>query len=158
MKLEIELDINKIDYDAINKQIAEKVATLNIKDEYDIESKIDRKISNLVSDEVDNHYNRYLDGYWSGVPSEGKKLIESMTKDEIERRTKLALEKVFDDEYSADKIREVALKVIPDVFGAVLFKKMENNLFSAEYSYYDRTHRMVMSEIANAINQVKYNL
>ena len=26
MKLEIELDLNKIDYDAINKQIAEKVA------------------------------------------------------------------------------------------------------------------------------------
>ena len=30
MKLEIELDLNKIDYDAINKQIAEKVAELNI--------------------------------------------------------------------------------------------------------------------------------
>ena len=34
MKLEIELDLNKIDYDAINKQIAEKVAELNIKEEY----------------------------------------------------------------------------------------------------------------------------
>lgn len=35
MKLEIELDLNKIDYDAINKQIAEKVAELNVKEEYE---------------------------------------------------------------------------------------------------------------------------
>ena len=57
MKLEIELDLNKIDYDAINKQIAEKVAELNIKEEYDIESKISNKITSIVNKEVDDSYN-----------------------------------------------------------------------------------------------------
>ena len=48
MKLKIELDLNKIDYDAINKQIAEKVAELNIKETYEIESKIDKKINDKI--------------------------------------------------------------------------------------------------------------
>ena len=60
MKLEIELDLNKIDYDAINKQIAEKVAELNIKEEYDIESKINNKITSIVNKDVDDSYNSYI--------------------------------------------------------------------------------------------------
>ena len=56
MKLEIELDLNKIDYDAINKQIAEKVAELNIKETYDIESKINTKINNKISISSSTNY------------------------------------------------------------------------------------------------------
>lgn len=63
MKLEIELDLNKIDYDAINKQIAEKIAALDIKEIYDVESKINSKITNLIKQEVDESYNSYLERY-----------------------------------------------------------------------------------------------
>ena len=48
---------------------------------YDIESKIDNKISNLVKEEVDCSYNKYIDRYWgNGDTSDGRKLIESMSK------------------------------------------------------------------------------
>lgn len=83
MKLEIELDLDKIDYDAINKQIAEKVAALNLKEEYDIESKINNKITSMVNKEVEQSYNSYICDYWKHPTSEGKALIKSMSKQKL---------------------------------------------------------------------------
>lgn len=153
MKLEIELDLNKIDYDAINKQIAEKVAALDIKEMYGIESKIDNKISNLVKEEVDCSYNQYIDRYWRNATSKGRELIESMSKAEIENRTKQVIEEIFANDYNEDTMREVMLKIIPDVFSSILFKRMESALFTKEYNYYDQIQNMVRSQIDNALRR-----
>ena len=154
MKIEIELDINKIDYDAINKQIAEKVAALEIKDMYDIESKIDNKISNLVKEEVDCSYNKYIDRYWgNGDTSDGRKLIESMSKAEIENKTKQVIEEIFANDYNEDTMREVMLKMIPDIFASILFSRMESALFTKEYNYYNQIQNMVRSQIDSMIRK-----
>ena len=151
MKLEIELDLNKIDYDAINKQIAEKVAELNIKEEYDIESKISNKITSIVNKEVDDSYNSYIKKYWSCPTSEGKKLIESISKSEIENRTKKVMEEIFSTEYNEETLREVMLKIIPDVFASILFRRMESALFILEKNYYNQIYNMVRGEINSRI-------
>ena len=156
MKLEIELDLNKIDYDAINKQIAEKVAELNIKEEYDIGSKIDNRITSVVNREVDESYNSYIENYWSSPTSEGKKLIESMSKTEIENRTKKVMEEIFTNEYNEDTLKEVMLKIIPDVFTSILFSRIESALFSKEHNYYNQIYGMVRGEIDSAINRLRY--
>ena len=65
MKLEIELDLNKIDYDAINKQIQDKIADLNIQETYDIKSKVDNKIEELIDRDVIGT-NGYIErNYWT---------------------------------------------------------------------------------------------
>lgn len=156
MKLEIELDLNNIDYDAINKQIAEKIAALNIKDIYDIESKINNKISNLVKEEVDYSYNKYIDKYWRDATSDGRELIESMSKAEIENRTKQVIEEIFANDYNEDIIREVMLKTIPDIFTSILFTRIESALFSKEFNYRNEIHNMVRSQIASAIGRNAY--
>lgn len=158
MKLEIELDLNKIDYDAINKQIAEKVAELNIKEEYDIESKISNKITSIVNKEVDDSYNSYIKKYWSCTTStsEGEKLIESISKSEIENRTKKVMEEIFTNEYNEETLKEVMLKIIPDVFASILFSRMESALFNKEHNYYNQIYGMVRGEISSAINRLRY--
>lgn len=153
MKLEIELDLNKIDYNAINKQIAEKVAALDIKDMYDVDSRIDSKISNLIKEEVDCSYNRYIDKYWRDATSQGRDLIESMSKAEIENRTRQAIEEIFANDYNEDAMREVMLKMIPDIFASILFRRMESALFNKEYDYYNQTQNMVKSLIDSRIRR-----
>lgn len=147
MKLEIELDLNKIDYDAINKQIQEKVAALDIND-CDITSKINRQIEAKVKDQIEYAYNNYLDKYWgSGANKEGRNLIESTSKAEITNRTKQIVDEAFEKLYSEDELREIMFKIIPDVFTAVVFSKMEYSLFSKEQNYYANINSMVRSEI-----------
>lgn len=156
MKLEIELDLNKIDYDAINKQIAEKVAALDVKDMYDVVSKINNKITSLVNKEVDDSYNSYLDRYWSGATSDGRNLIETMTRTEIENHTRKVIEEIFANDYNEDAMREVMLKMIPDIFASILFKRMESALFTKEWDYYDRIQSMTRSLIDDKINRMRY--
>lgn len=156
MKLEIELDLNKIDYDAINKQIVEKVAALDVKDMYDIESKIDNKISNLVKEEVDCSYNAYIDRYWRDATSKGRDLIESMSKAEIENHTKQVIEEIFANDYNEDAMREIMLKMIPDIFASILFQRMESALFTKEWDYYDRIQNMTRSLIDDKIHRMSY--
>lgn len=153
MKLEIELDLNKIDYDAINKQIVEKVAELNIKEEYDIESKISNKITSIVNKDVDDSYNSYIKKYWGRTTStsEGERLIESISKSEIEKRTKKVIEEIFTNEYNEETLKEVMLKIIPDVFASILFSRMESALFNKEHNYYNQIYNMVRNEIESKI-------
>ena len=157
MKLEIELDLNKIDYDAINKQIAEKVAALDIKDMYNIESKIDSKISTLVKEEVDYSYTEYLNKYWSSPTSEGEKLIETMSKAEIENRTKKIIDDIFAADYNEEVLRELMIKFLPDVFAAILFRRLESTLFTKECNYNDQMFNMIRSHVDCAINnKIRY--
>lgn len=156
MKLEIELDLNKIDYDAINKQITEKISQLNIKEEYNIESRISNKIDTILDEEINDSYNSYLDkSYWgNGTTAKGRELIENLTKEKIENHTKKVIEDIFTSEYSEDTMREVMLKIIPDIFASVLFKRMESALFTKEDDYYSRIHNMVRGEIDCAMSNV----
>ena len=150
--------LNKIDYDAINKQIAEKVAALDIKEMYDVESRIDSKISNIINDEVDISYNRYIKkSFWDdGTTNEGRKLIEDMIKAEIENRINQVIEKVLTDDYNEDTMREVMLKMIPDVFASILYSKIECALYTKDYNYRQQTFDMVRAEIDSKINRMRY--
>ena len=155
MEIKIDLDMNKIDYDVINKQIKEKIAALDIKDMYNIESKIDNTISDYVKSEVNCSYNKYLDGYFWGrnsETSEGKKLIENISKEEIEKRTKKVIDDVFEKDYNEETLRELMIKFLPDVFATLLFKKMETALFNKEHDYRNETYNMVRSVISAEFN------
>lgn len=148
MKLEIELDLNNIDYDAINKQIAEKVAAINIKETYEIDQKIDHEINAIVKKEVDAGYNKYLDRYWAdSSTSEGRGLIQKLSREEIERRTKEAIDTIFTNEFDESAMREIMVKMIPLVFTDILFNKLENSLVTANYQYRDITRNMIMQEV-----------
>lgn len=158
MKLEIELDLNKIDYDSINKQIAEKVAALDIKEMYDVESRINNKIADLIKDNINMSYNKYIKkSFWDdGTTDDGKKLIEGMIKAEIESRTNQVIEKIFADDYNEDTMREVMLKMIPDIFSYALFARIDKALSYRESSYYNDVFNMVRGEIDSKINRMRY--
>ena len=156
MEIKIDLDMNQIDYDAINKQIQEKIAALDIKDMYNVETKIDNTISNYVKNEVDYCYNKYLDGYWSDDTSDGRKLIENISKEEIERRTKKIIDAVFENDYSEEKLRELMFKFLPDIFTTLLFRKMDSALFNKEHDYQSQMYNMTRSLISAEFNRMRY--
>lgn len=158
MKLEIELDLNKIDYDQINKQIAEKVEALNLVEVYDIESRIDNKVNSIVHDKVNNTYNSYIHDYWESPTPDGKNLVESITKTEIENRIRKVMEEVFKENYSEDTLRNIMIKILPDVLASILFGRMESALFTKEFNYQDQIHKMVKNEIEYSISKAANNI
>ena len=137
MEIKIDLDMNQIDYDAINKQIQEKIAALDVKDMYRIDSKIENKISDLIKEEVDYSYNKYLDRYYgtSYETGEGRDLIQSITKEEIKNKTKDIVDDIFSNDYNEETLRKMMIEFLPDIFTSILFKRMDSALFSKEHDY-----------------------
>lgn len=158
MEIKIDLDMNQIDYDAINKQIQEKIAELNIKDMYDINAKIDSKISNYIENEIVYYYNKYLARHFGeeGTSPEGRNLIECISKEEIEKRTQKVIDDIFTNDYNEEKLRELMFKVLPDIFSTLLFEKMRCALFSSEHNYRNETYNMVRSQIASEFHRMRY--
>lgn len=152
MKLEIELDLNKIDYNSINKQIAEKLSAIDIKEMYNVENRIETAISTKVNQEIEYSYNNYLERYWSNVPSEGRNLVESLSKQEIERRTGKVIEEVFATDFDEKVLRELVIKLLPSIFCNLLFSRLESSIFTNEYNYREQMMNMVTSEINYVVN------
>ena len=157
MKLEIELDLNKIDYDAINQQIVEKIAAVDIKDLYAIESRIDNKVCHLVNEAVEDAYGDYISKYWGRdyATDNGKRFINDVIKNEIKSRSEKIIEDIFANEYSEEVIREVALKMIPNVFAYVLFERFKDSLCMSDINYQEMVHYMITDEIESKINNMR---
>ena len=60
MKLEIDFDLNKIDYDSINEQIKQKIKDLDISNVYTIDDRIKNELDTQISQAIrDNMYRNY---------------------------------------------------------------------------------------------------
>lgn len=96
MKLTIDLDMNKIDYESINKQIQEQIAALDITTHYEFEHKIQHKIDQAVDDIVADTFRK---GYrWGTVEDASRKMME----DSLNKTVR-------------DYINEKALKVLNEI-------------------------------------------
>ena len=61
MKLEIDLDLNKIDYDSINEQIKQKIKDLDITNVYTIDDRIRNELDTQISQVIrDNMYDNNI--------------------------------------------------------------------------------------------------
>ena len=158
MEIKINLDMNQIDYDAINKQIQEKIAALDIKDMYQVESKIENKISDFIKEEVDYAYNKYLDRYYgtSYETGDGRDLIQRVTKEEVTNKVKDIVYDIFLNDYNEETLRKMMIEFLPDIFTSILFKRMDSALFSKEYDYQNQMYNMVRSQISEEFSRRAY--
>ena len=128
MKLEIELDLNQIDYDAINKQIQEKIADMDLEKSYSINSRIGSKIQEEVDREV---------GYYLRCNSWGGNLNDNVQRDindeiqrHIEKLVKTNVEKVL-NQIPTEELN----KLISDLIPKVLMDLLISNVGSSFYNY-----------------------
>lgn len=135
---------------SINK-FKKKIEDIDIKEAYDIEKVINKKISETISNQVDRCYNDYLENYWRSPSSEGKNLVSGMTRLEIEKRVTKILEDIFSKEYDEETLRTTMLKVLPEVFSSILFSRIENILICKEYDYISKTQDLIRHELESHI-------
>ena len=120
---------------------------------YNIETRIGNKISNLIDDEVDITYNKYIKKrFWDdGTTDDGRKLVEDIIKTEIEKCANKVIEEIGEE-----KLRELMFKFLPDIFSTLLFEKMRSALFSSEHNYRNETYSIVRNEIDSAFSRMRY--
>lgn len=148
MKVEIDIDLNKIDYDAINKQIQEKVAAMDLNKDFSISSKISSKINEVIENEVVTYFR--AKGVWS---CEYNDTAAVQINDEILRKLheviKPHIDKVF-GELSQDELHKIISNLLPKVLVDLLIQNVSNTM----YNYQAVAHEQTMSQCRDMIHNV----
>ena len=129
MKLEIELDLNKIDYEAINQQIKHKLEELNIEEHYRIKDSIKNEIKNQVQEIVKNNM---CDGYyWSErADTNTRNAITNELKALIIETLQPAINKYFDD-LPEEQIDRLIADLMPKIFLSRLKEKCDDIIYQS---------------------------
>ena len=145
MKLEIELDINKIDYDSINKQIQEKIEALNISEMADIEN----RINTILDIKIRNAYNKYFDNntYYADTYN-GKKIINDLQKEKFIEVSR----KIIDDIYKENKIEEIVAELFPRLFVQAMYDSLYDTMCNSIRSNNENTINNAISIVVNMLN------
>ena len=145
MKLEIDLDLNKIDYGSINEQIKQKIKDLDITSVYTIENRIRNELDAQISQVIRDNMCR---NYWSDeLDSKTTKHIQ----DELRALIKEAITPLVNNVFNKISEEEIE-KMILDILPKALVMLLVDNLKGSFYSLQNDQTSLMESIIENHIN------
>ena len=145
MKVEIDIDMSKIDYDSINAQIKEKLDSLTPTDIFKRYYKTDDDISRYIEKHLDEGSESYMvnQGWWSN--SNAKQKIQNIAKESITDKMK----KICDDIFATmtdEELQKLVQDIFPNIFVQAMYDKVTHDLYSSEDS-----KRFDMQDICRSI-------
>lgn len=143
MKLEIELDLNKIDYDTINKQIQEKVEALNITEIPDIENKISIMLNQILREVYTEYFNSGYTKTYNG---------EAIVQNAIKEKFTEIVRKVIDDTYKEDKIKEIIEEIFPRLFVQAMYDSLYDGIKNLTACNKEITINHAVNIVADRLN------
>ena len=146
MKLEIDLDLNKIDYDAINKQIQEKIEKIDLENKYPLNVKIENK----VVEETDKYVNNYLCcNKWGDLNVSSKQKIESKIDKTITELIHPHIKNIF-EQIPQDELNKIISDMIPKILIDLISSQLKNML-SQYYFQAEETTRQLCENKFNEL-------
>lgn len=152
MRLEIELDMSKIDYEAINKQVQDKIAAMDLEKSYQISSRIRSQIEKRTEETV----NRYLqEGSWSGLNSDSKREIKDEISKNIQELIKPHVEGIF-HQIPQEELNAIISELLPQVLMDMIVKHMQTMVSNFYYSTEANLASMCDAKIRDALSRPVY--
>lgn len=150
MKLEIDLDLNKIDYDSINEQIKQKIEDLDIAKIYTISDRIQDELNAQISQAIrQNMYRNYwsdeLDNKTTGhIQDELRILIkETMTP---------SVNNVF-NKISEEEIEKMILDILPKALVMLIIDNLKGSFYSLQNDQMSLMESVIENHINNRLNR-----
>lgn len=153
MKLEIELDLNKIDYDAINKQIQEKINDMDLNKMY----QIDREISDTINERVKIIVKEYLcRNRWVSdgeLNSNAVQLVREEVRCKIQETVNPFINDIF-EKLPQDELNKIIVDLIP----IILVNMLEEHVRLGISNYFDQSSAIISNIATDRIkNTIYYN-
>lgn len=153
MKVEIDIDISKIDYDSINKQIKEKLENMTPEDIFRRYYYTDEDISKYISDKLDRDSKDYMVSQRWFSDSEAKSRITNMTTDIVKEKLTPIVEEYFKDE---KEISRLINELFPKIFVNVLYDKAVSSIYTQEGKNRYSTESFCHSIVEDAFRKRMY--
>lgn len=149
MEIKIDLDMNQIDYDAINTQIQQKIADMDLEQSYQISAKIHRSIREQVENEV-NDYLKY--GTWGGLNDKSELEIRDEIHSNIKKLIRPHVDNIF-NQIPQEELHNIISNLIPKVLMDLLISDMKSILTNYYYSAEENTMRICEERIQNMLRR-----
>lgn len=145
MKVEIDIDMSRIDYDSINAQIKEKLENLAPEDIFSKYYKTDSDISEYIEKYLRDGSENYIvkRGWWSNN-TEAEDKIQSIAKEIITAKVSEVCNNILATMPEKD-LQELVYKILPHVFVDALYGKIMSSLYSSEGNLMCDVHQMCHS-------------
>ena len=149
MKVEIDIDMSKIDYDSINAQIKEKLDSLTPSDIFKRYYKTDDDISRYIEKHLDEGSKSYMvnQGWWSSN-SDARQNIQNIAKEIITDK----MQKICDDIF-ATMTEEELQKLVYDIFPKIFVQAMYDSITYALYNSEERKRFDMQDICRNIVDQ-----
>lgn len=150
MKLEIELDLNQIDYEAINKQIQDKIEAMDLTKEY----QINNKIESYVREEVNAKVNRYLtSGTWGGyLNDQSKREINDEIQKNIRELIQPHIENIF-NQIPQEELNKIIYNLLPNILVNLLISRMGSMIDTYQLNGMQSIYDICNSQINSIFNR-----
>ena len=146
MRVEVDIDLNNIDYEAINEQIKKKL------DETDLDRiyRINSYCEDYVEEEVKNRVNKYLtDGYsYSGLSDSVKNDIKTQVTSIIRETVKEKMNKVF-EQMGDEEFDKMIADILPGIIVDLIYDLIKGHISDSKYS----VRTSIINEVQYKINQ-----
>lgn len=150
MKLEIDLDLNKIDYDSINEQIKQKIKDLDITNVYTIDDRIRNELDTQISQVIrDNMYRNY----WSNeLDSKTTGNIQDELRILIKEAITPSVNNVF-NKISKEEIEKMILDILPKALVMMLVDNLKDSLYSLQNDQISLMESIIENHINYRLNR-----
>lgn len=137
MEIKIDIDMNKIDYDAINEEILKKVKEMDISENYRIDDTIRQRVVEVVNTDARDYIERTW-GYNTGI-ADGNKLsnrardnITELAKNEIKERIAIVINDLF-DKIPKEELDKMIAGLIPQIIVSMIVDNLKDLISNYYY-------------------------
>lgn len=155
MKVEIDIDMSRIDYDSINAQIKEKLENLTPENIFSKYYKYDSDIADYIEKYLkDGSFNYVVNKGWWSNNTEATQNISYIAKEIITAKVSEVCDNVLAT-MPEDALRELVYKILPTVFVDAMYRQITGALYNkdgqAQYDMQNMCMSIVENEFRNRI-------
>lgn len=152
MEIKIDIDMNKIDYEAINEEILKKVKEMDISEKY----QINEKIKNRVSEAVNREAKDYIDTTWSynsdnELSSSAKSHITELAKEEIKEKISVVVNDLF-EKLPREELDKMVAGLVPQIIVSMIADQLKNVMQNYYYGAMGTMNQIAEEKIQNILN------
>ena len=150
MKLEIDLDLNKIDYDSINEQIKQKIEDLDIAKIYTISDRIQDELNAQISQAIRQNMYR---NYWSdALDSKTERHIQDELRILIKEAMTPSVNNIF-NKISEEEIEKMILDILPKALVMLVIDNLKGSFYSLQNDQMSLMESVIENHINNRLNR-----
>lgn len=152
MQVNVTIDIDKIDYDSINRQIKEKIEDMKLEKIFPFEDMfrnyLGQRINTFLDDYIGRKYGEDEASYKT------REMVNDCMKEGIKEHIDESVDKFF-EKIGHDELNKMIISIFPSILSLYLYNEIRMKASETYVSFQDSVNSITNSIITQRLNQLR---